>query len=91
MVHPETRVQDLSEKQMSELYRSLREILNLSIASGGSTDRNYVDAEGKAGSYLKFASVFRREGEACPRCGMEIIKLRVAGRGTHICPSCQIR
>ena len=52
-------------------------------------NRNYVNAEGKKGSYMDFARVFRREGQECPRCGTEIIKLRVAGRGTHICPKCQ--
>jgi len=49
-------------------------------------DKNYVDAEGKKGSYLTFARVFRREGQACPRCGTTIVKIRVATRGTHICP-----
>ena len=53
-------------------------------------DTNYVDAEGKKGNYLKFANVFRREGQACTRCGTEIIKTRVAGRGTHVCLSCQV-
>ena len=38
---------------------------------------------------MDFARVFRREGQACPRCGTEIIKTRVAGRGTHLCPKCQ--
>jgi formamidopyrimidine-DNA glycosylase len=49
-----------------------------------------VDAEGKKGSYMSFANVFRREGQACPRCGTTIVKLRVAGRGTHICPKEQV-
>jgi hypothetical protein len=50
----------------------------------------HVDAEGKRGSYLTFASVFRREGKPCPRCGTAIVKMRAAGRGTHICPHCQV-
>ncbi|HXY18078.1 MAG TPA: zinc finger domain-containing protein, partial [Candidatus Nitrosopolaris sp.] len=58
----------------------------LAIKKGGSTDRNYVNAKGKKGSYIQFASVFRREGQPCPRCGTPIEKIRVAGRGTHICP-----
>jgi formamidopyrimidine-DNA glycosylase len=48
-----------------------------------------VDAEGKKGSYLAFANVFRKEGQPCPRCGTPIEKIRVAGRGTHFCPHCQ--
>jgi len=88
-IHPETAVQDVPEAQLRELYTSLRTVLQLSIDKGGSTDRNYVNHEGKRGSYLTFANVFRREGQACPRCGTEIIKTRVAGRGTHTCPVCQ--
>ncbi|HSW81167.1 MAG TPA: bifunctional DNA-formamidopyrimidine glycosylase/DNA-(apurinic or apyrimidinic site) lyase [Candidatus Saccharimonas sp.] len=90
-IHPETRVQDLSPAKMTALYNGLIKVLRLSIKKGGSTDRNYVDAEGKRGSYLSFANVFRREGKPCPRCGTTIIKLRVAGRGTHICPHCQVK
>jgi len=63
--------------------------LRLAIEKGGSTDRNYVDAKGRRGSYLSFASVFRRNGQPCSRCGTTIIKTRVAGRGTHLCPKCQ--
>ncbi|MEI7682879.1 MAG: bifunctional DNA-formamidopyrimidine glycosylase/DNA-(apurinic or apyrimidinic site) lyase [Candidatus Saccharibacteria bacterium] len=86
-IHPATRVKDVSVVKLGRLYESLRAVLQLSIDKGGSSDRNYVDATGKKGSYLAFANVFRREGQSCPRCGHEIIKLRVAGRGTHICPN----
>jgi formamidopyrimidine-DNA glycosylase len=88
-IHPETKVQDIPPAKLSKLFESLQAVLRLSIEKGGSTDRNYVNHEGKRGSYLSFANVFRREGQACPRCGTTIIKLRVAGRGTHICPHCQ--
>lgn len=88
-IHPMRRVGSLSKSEFEKLYSELRFVLNLAIEKGGSTDRNYVDAEGKKGSYLKFARVFRKEGLKCPRCGHEIIKIRVAGRGTHICPNDQ--
>lgn len=85
-VHPSTPVKKIPKNKVNLLYRAIREILKLSINKGGSTDKNYVDAEGKMGSYLQFANVFRKNGQPCPRCGTEIIKIRVAGRGTHICP-----
>ncbi|NTW61184.1 DNA-formamidopyrimidine glycosylase [Candidatus Saccharibacteria bacterium] len=88
-IHPGRLVDSLSDDDFSNLYDEIRYVMNLSIEKGGSTDRNYIDAEGKKGSYLQFARVFRREGLACPRCGTDIIKIRVAGRGTHICPNCQ--
>ena len=85
-IHPATKVGDLPYSKFELLYSELRTVMNLSIEKGGSTNRNYVNAEGKKGSYMEFARVFRREGLSCPRCGTEIIKIRVAGRGTHICP-----
>jgi formamidopyrimidine-DNA glycosylase len=88
-IHPATLVSNVSKLKLVALYNALREVLNLSIKKGGSTDRNYVDSEGKRGSYLSFAKVFRRDGQPCPRCGTTIEKTRVAGRGTHFCPYCQ--
>jgi formamidopyrimidine-DNA glycosylase len=88
-IHPETRVAAVTDTKLRLLHKELQYVLNLAIEKGGSTDRNYVNAEGKKGSYIDFARVFRREGKACPRCGHEIIKIRVAGRGTHVCPHCQ--
>ena len=88
-IHPSTLVKHISDVGFKQLHESLITVLRLSIEKGGSTDKNYVNAEGKKGSYLSFAGVFRREGQPCPRCGTTIIKTRVAGRGTHICPHCQ--
>lgn len=88
-IYPGTKVADVSTHKLNTLFEGLREVLELSIKSGGSSDKNYVNAEGKKGSYLTFANVFRREGQPCPRCGTTIKKIRVAGRGTHFCPSCQ--
>ena len=88
-IHPATRVKDVPESKLKKLFTELRYVLELSIEKGGSTDKNYVNAEGKRGSYIDFARVFRKEGTPCQRCGTEIIKTRVAGRGTHLCPKCQ--
>lgn len=88
-IHPETRVKDVPETKLRILFDEIRKVLMLSIEKGGSTDRNYVNAEGKRGSYIDFANVFRKEGRPCLRCGHEIIKIRAAGRGTHLCPVCQ--
>ena len=88
-VHPKRLVETITAEEFQLLYTDLREVMNLSIEKGGSSNRNYVNAEGKRGSYMDFARVFRREGLPCPRCGTTIEKLRVAGRGTHICPHCQ--
>lgn len=90
-IHPATRVRNVTDKQLATLLHEIKYVMNLAIEKGGSTNKNYVNAEGKKGSYMDFARVFRREGLTCPRHPEVIIeKTRVAGRGTHICPVCQI-
>lgn len=87
--HPATPVKNVPKSAILQLATEIKKVMNIAIEKGGSTDKNYVNAEGKKGSYLSFARVFRREGEPCPRCGTNIVKTRVAGRGTHLCPVCQ--
>ncbi len=89
-IHPATLVKDVPKKKIQNLFTEIQYVLRLSIEKGGSTDRNYVNAEGKRGSYIDFARVFRKEGTPCPRHpDTLIIKTKVAGRGTHLCPKCQ--
>jgi formamidopyrimidine-DNA glycosylase len=93
-VHPETRVADLHDHELLNIWGAAASVMALSVELGGSTDRNYVNAKGERGAYLDFANVFRREGRPCKRCQKypihpRIIKIRVAGRGTHICIRCQ--
>lgn len=89
-LHPALRVRDVTDTQLADLLGNIKTVMNLSIEHGGSTDKNYVDAEGNKGSYLTFANVFRRNGQPCPRHPDVLIeKIRVAARGTHVCPLCQ--
>lgn len=88
-LHPKRLVGSVTEQEFTTLFHELREVMNLAVEKGGSSNHTYVNAEGKKGSYMDFARVFRREGLPCPRCGTTIEKFRVAGRGTHICPHCQ--
>ena len=81
---------DLERKEADKLLEGLCSVMQASINSGGSTMKDYVKADGTRGNYLeKFAQVFRREGQECPRCGGEILKTRTAGRGTHYGGGCQ--
>ena len=87
---PWRKCSSLSRRESNKLLEGLCKVMQASIDSGGSTMKDYVRADGTRGNYLeKFASVFRREGQECPRCGGEILKTRTAGRGTHYCGGCQ--
>jgi len=89
-IHPERRAGTLSLTEVTKLLESACNVMDKSIASGGSTMSTYVKADGNKGDYLElFAQVFHKENQPCPRCNTKIIKLKIAGRGTHICPHCQ--
>lgn len=88
-IHPETRIKDFSNVDFENLHESIRFVMNKSIEKGGSTDRNYVNADGSRGNYLEYAAVYHKNGQPCKRCGTEILKIRVGGRGTHFCENCQ--
>lgn len=89
-IHPQTKVGQLSDGELVNLLNCIRRSLQAGLDAGGSTIRNYVRVDGTRGNYLdKFAHVYGREGKPCDRCGHEIVKIKVAGRGTHICPNCQ--
>ena len=89
-IHPMRLAGDLSAAEVNRLYLAIREIIALGIEHGGTSFSIYVNALGGKGDYLEHARVFRRDGQTCPVHPATMIeKLRVAGRGTHICPKCQ--
>jgi formamidopyrimidine-DNA glycosylase len=88
-IHPASIVGSIPKTKLKKLFNELKKVLVLAIEKGGSTDRNYVNAEGRRGSYIDFAKVFRKDKQPCPICDREIIKTRLAGRGTHVCTKCQ--
>lgn len=89
-IHPERRAGTITKAETASLLSAAKDVMEKSIASGGSTMATYVKADGTKGDYLElFAQVFHREGQPCPRCGTKIVKTKVAGRGTHFCPHCQ--
>ena len=90
-VHPASKVKDLTDDELVSILESAIKVMKLSIKLGGSTDKNYIDAKGNRGTYLNFANVFRREGKPCKNHPDVLIeKIRIAGRGTHICPAEQV-
>jgi len=88
-VHPLTKVADLRPADIDAIRRAIPERLARSVELGGSTLRDYVDATGSRGGYLDEALVFNRSGQPCPVCAQPLVKIRVAGRGTHLCKHCQ--
>lgn len=90
-IHPTRLASDLSDEEIKKLRGAIRQVMQTAIDRGGSSSRNYVNALGINGNYLEYAFVYGRAGLPCRKCQTPIEKIRVASRGTHICPVCQPR
>ena len=88
-VHPKRIAATLKKDRVRRIYDAMREVLIEAIESRGSSVSNYVDAEGRKGSFQLSHRVYQRTGEPCVKCGAPIERIVVAQRGTHFCPKCQ--
>ena len=90
-VHPETPAKELSKAAMKRVHDQTIAILQLGIEKGGSTIRTYRNALGEDGTMQNYLQVYGKTGQPCPRCVSTIEKIKLGGRGTHLCPHCQKR
>ncbi|HEY3373759.1 MAG TPA: bifunctional DNA-formamidopyrimidine glycosylase/DNA-(apurinic or apyrimidinic site) lyase [Candidatus Aquicultor sp.] len=89
-VHPERPAGTLTDEEIERMYGCIRSLLSKAIEQRGSSIANYTDAFGERGNFTNFFKVYNRTGEPCEeRCGGTVVKIKVAGRGTHFCPRCQ--
>lgn len=88
-VYPAKNAKQLSEKEIKKLFQVTEEIIGKAVKLRGTTFQDYRDGLGRKGGYLPHLSVYKRTGKPCRQCGSLIQKIRVGGRGTHICPTCQ--
>jgi len=77
----------LTFAETERLHREIRTVLTEATEGGGTTSDNYVDAKGQVGRYVP--RVYDRGGQPCLSCGMTLTRIRVTGRGTVYCASCQ--
>jgi len=88
-ISPKRPVRRIVLAGWERLVASLREVLNEAISAGGTTLRDFLNAEGEAGSFAVSLRVYDRKGKPCGRCGAPIRRIVQAGRGTFYCPRCQ--
>ena len=88
-VLPQTLCMDLQLNQIEQLRKVIIEVLETSIAAGGTTFSNFLNVNGINGNYGGVAWVYNRAGEPCRVCGNVIGRIRLAGRSSHFCPQCQ--
>ena len=88
-VRPTRRSGRVTRRECEALARAIRQVMRRSIATGGSSIRDYVAPDGSDGAYQDERRVYARAGEPCFRCGRPVRRIVVGQRGTHYCPGCQ--
>lgn len=88
-LNPSEDVHNLTDDDYETLAKNIKEVLQKAIKAGGTTIRSYTSSLGVTGRFQQELYVHSREGKPCLVCGELIIKTRVSGRGTYLCPKCQ--
>ncbi|MBM7648852.1 formamidopyrimidine-DNA glycosylase [Bacillus ectoiniformans] len=88
-IHPLKKANSLHPEELVRLHKEVVATLLEAVEKGGSTIRSYLNGQGQIGTFQEALFVYGRTGEPCKICGQPIEKMKAAGRGTHVCPSCQ--
>lgn len=88
-IYPLTKASLLEDDSLEQIIHNTQLTLEKAIREGGTTIRSYTSDLGVTGRFQNDLYVHCREGECCSICGEKIVKIRVGGRGTYYCPSCQ--
>lgn len=88
-IYPGKKANSLSQKEQSKLFDAIEKVLRDGLKYRGASDQYYLDALGRKGSYQNHFLVYGRAGGKCIKCKGMVGKMKLAGRGTYFCPSCQ--
>jgi formamidopyrimidine-DNA glycosylase len=90
-ISPHRLARDLTSQEVSRLVPLVREVLAEAIAAGGSSLRDYRQADGELGYFQHNFRVYGREGAPCPTpgCSGTILRTVQSGRSSFHCPACQ--
>lgn len=91
-ISPLKKANTLRQKDAAAIVRAAAEVMRAALDVGGTSfDALYVNVNGESGYFDRSLHAYGRGGQPCDRCGTELVKTVVGGRGTHFCPSCQRR
>jgi len=90
-IRPTRAAGRLSRADCEQLVEIIRAVMRDSIRLGGTTVSDFINPEGRDGSFQRCLQVYAREGEPCWTCGAEIRRIVLGQRSTHFCPHCQRR
>ena len=89
-IRPSRATGRVKQEEIVKLVKGIKAVLSDAIRAGGTTLRDYVNADGAPGYFRQKLFVYERVGEPCRKCKTPIKQLRHGQRSTYYCPVCQI-
>ncbi|MDW6002216.1 bifunctional DNA-formamidopyrimidine glycosylase/DNA-(apurinic or apyrimidinic site) lyase [Vibrio mangrovi] len=89
-IRPTRESGSLTMTEWERLVAEIKTVLAYSIEQGGTTLKDFAQADGKPGYFAQELRVYGKAGEPCPECGQGILEQKIGQRNTFYCPLCQI-
>ncbi|MEI6894032.1 MAG: bifunctional DNA-formamidopyrimidine glycosylase/DNA-(apurinic or apyrimidinic site) lyase [Colwellia sp.] len=86
---PTAKAGNINEQRMNTLTRLIKKILSAAIAQGGTTLKDFTQADGRPGYFAQSLKVYGRAGQACLTCQTKLEEIRMSNRSSVFCPNCQ--
>ena len=88
-ISPRRAARRITRKEALALAKAIKEVLGEAIKIGGTTLRDYVNADGAPGYFRQQLFVYERKGAACRVCKSAVEKFLQGQRSTYWCSTCQ--
>lgn len=88
-IRPNRAAGKVSRERYDRLAQAIRDTLEKAIQAGGTTLRDFQNADGLPGYFQQTLNVYGRKGEPCPVCRAPIRGIRLGQRSAFFCPRCQ--
>ncbi|UUD37159.1 DNA-formamidopyrimidine glycosylase [Mycoplasmopsis californica] len=86
---PTRSAKSISKEELNTILKEATRIMDASTELGGTTISSYESLNHKQGEFQAFLKVHGKEKKSCPNCYKLIEKIKVNGRGTYFCKTCQ--
>ena len=88
-IHPQRAAGRISRQRYDRLARAMKQILEESLAKGGTTLQDFINGDGNPGYFKQYLRVYGRAGQPCPACHEPVRQRQQGQRSTFFCPRCQ--
>jgi formamidopyrimidine-DNA glycosylase len=86
---PTTKAGDINEQRFNKLTDIIKQVLSAAIAQGGTTLKDFTQADGRPGYFAQSLMVYGRAGLPCVNCQTKLVEIRQSNRSSVFCPACQ--